>query len=164
MSAPARRRAAGFTVYELVVAILLIGIAIHPLVTTLSANTRIAADRRDRLAAERLMRNESALLDAADPELILLPRAYSADADGRSDPAGPFLVTTEMAFRCAIGPAPSDNAADPPPARCGEGGVVADYTVTVQFPRTAGSDEAGPLVHHFSVAVRRPHAVIGGMP
>ena len=42
----AHRRDAGFTLYELVAAILLVGLAVHPLITTLSSATRIATDRR----------------------------------------------------------------------------------------------------------------------
>lgn len=165
MKRPTRARGdAGFTTYELIAAILLIGIAVLPLVDTLSANSQITADRRERLQAERLMQNETALLESSDPERILLPRSYTANGDGHADPAGAFQVTTEVSFRCGLGGAPSDNADEPLPAGCGEGGVVGDYTVTVEYPRAAGGNTAGRLVHTFSVAARRPHGIIGDMP
>ncbi|HEX8695578.1 MAG TPA: hypothetical protein VF746_24405 [Longimicrobium sp.] len=160
-----RRPDAGFTLYELVAAILLVGLAVHPLITTLSADTRIATDRRQRLDAERLLRNEAALLAAADPAAVPPTRTYRADRSGRAAAAGVFEVTARRTVRCGVGNAPRDNASAPPVAGCAAGGVVADYTVSVTYPREAGAGETGTLTHTFSVAASAPHgAGIGAVP
>jgi hypothetical protein len=159
------RRTAGIALYELIVAIILFGVALHPLVRTLAANTRISTDRRDRLDAERVLRNETALLTAADPGLVPTVRSYQADRSGRASASGPFVVTTHRSVRCGIGAAPLDNAAAPPIAGCARGGVVVDYQVTVRFPRAAGSDDTGTASHTFTVAANGPRrGPIGALP
>lgn len=160
-----RRPDAGFTLYELIVAILLVGIAVHPLVSTLSSNTRIAADRQQRLDAERLLRNEVALLAAADPGAVPASRAYHADRAGRAAAAGEFQVTSRRRVRCGVGGAPRDNASAAPVAGCTAGGVVADYTVAVSFPRAAGAGDTGTITSTFSVDLSGPHGgTIGQTP
>lgn len=164
-SPPPRRPDAGFTLYELVAAILLVGLAVHPLVTTLSSNTRIATDRQHRLDAERLLRNEAALLAAADPAAVPPSRTYRADRSGRASAAGAFRVSARRAVRCGVGGAPRDNASAPPVAGCTVGGVVADYTVSVTYPRAAGAGDTGTITHTFSVPASGPHGQgAGGLP
>lgn len=156
---------AGFTLYEIVVALIVLAVALHPIVTTLSANNRISTDRRDRLDAERVLRNETALLMASDQGLVWESRAYHADRSGRVNDAGIFEVETRRSVRCDVGQAPFDNDAAPPIAGCTRGGVVVDYRVSVRFPRSAGGAEEGVATHTFSVSGRTPHgAEIGALP
>ena len=148
-----RSARAGMTLYEMVVAILLLGVALHPLLSTLSSNTRISTDRQARLDAERVLRNEVALLAAADPATLPAERDYRADRTGRAVPEGSFRVTVRRSVRCGLGSAPPDNASAPPPAGCAAGGAVADYTVSVAFPRSAGGEDGTrTIAHAFSVA------------
>lgn len=151
-----RKSAAGFTLYGVVIAILLFGFALHPLVSTLASNTRMATDRQERMDAERILRNEVAVLSAADPESVPSLRTYQADRTGRSSADGPYAVVTRRTVRCAIGSAPSDNAIEPPPAGCPTGGVVHDFSITVTFPRVAGTNEEGILTRQFAVGSSAP--------
>lgn len=165
MKTAARRRDAGFTLYEIIVAVLLFGVVLHPVVTTLSANTRISTDRRDRLDAERILRNESALLTVANPTLAWSSRSYRADRSGRAREDGPFQVETRRSVRCSVGDAPLDNHAAPPIAGCARGGVLVDYASTVRFPRSAGSRDSGIVTHTFSVGGAEPSGgEIGTLP
>lgn len=152
MNTTAVRSRAGFAYYEIVVAILLLAIAVHPLVSTLSANTHMSTDRRERLAAGRIMRNETALLSSADPALVEPLRTYTVDAGGRPDPQGHFTVTSTKTVRCGLGGATSDNLAEAPPLGCASGGAVAEYRLSVTYPRPAGSDDAGTLTQVLAVA------------
>jgi hypothetical protein len=157
------RRAAGFSLYEVVVGVFLLGVAVHPLVRTLAEDTRMATDRRDRLDAARLLRNEAALLAAADPSLLPAPRRYRADRSGRAAPDGVFEVTARSALRC-VEDGPDGDPAAAPPGGCA-GGAVVDHTVTVRLPRSAGAAAADTMVQAFSVPVRSPHdGVAGGTP
>lgn len=156
---------AGFTLYEIVVAILLLGLAVHPLLSTLASTTRISTDRQQRLDAERVLRNEVALLAAADPAEVPAERAYRADRSGRAAPGGPFRVRTRRTVRCGVGSPLPDNASAPPVAGCTAGGVVADYVATVTFPRAAASVDSSTVTRVFSVAGTTPRgAAIGGLP
>ena len=161
-------RTAGFTLYGVIIAILLFGIALHPLVSTLASNTRIATDREERLQAERVLRNELAVLAVADPAAVDSIRTYRADrADraGRVSAGGRYEVVTRRSVRCSVGGAPWDNTDQPAPSGCPTGGVVHDYSVTVTFPRSAGSDEAGSITRHFAVgATDAPATPVGDLP
>jgi hypothetical protein len=160
--ATAVRRAAGFSLYEVVVGVFLLGVAVHPLVRTLAEDTRMATDRRDRLDAARILRNEAALLAAAYPSLLPAPRRYRADRSGRAAPDGVFEVTARSALRCVEG-GPGD-LAKTPAGGCA-GGAVVDHTVTVRLPRAAGAAAADTMVQAFSVPVRGPlGGTAGGTP
>lgn len=158
MSAPARRRTAGFTMYEVVVGVLLLGVAVHPLVRTLAVDTRMATDRRDRLDAARLLRNEAALRAATDPGSVPAPRRYRAGRDGREAADGAFEVDVSSTLRCLDGRGPGPSGTCPP------GGAVVDHRVRVRLPRAAGDPRADTLVHAVSVPLRVPRGAAGGTP
>jgi type II secretory pathway pseudopilin PulG len=165
MSNRSRRPEAGFTLYEIVVAILLLGLAVHPLLSTLSSNTRISTDRQQRLDAQRVLMNEVALLAAADPATVPAERGYRADRTGRAAAGAPFRVRTRRTVRCGVGRGMADNAAAPPVLGCADGGAVADYSVSVTFPRAAASTDSGTITHRFSVAGSAvTGGTIGGLP
>jgi type II secretory pathway pseudopilin PulG len=151
-----KRRTAGFTLYGVVIAMLLLGFALHPIVGTLATNTRIATDRQERLAAERVLRNEIAVLTAADPDAVAALRAYRVERTGRTAADGRFSVVTRRTVRCSVGGAPRDNASDPPPSGCSAGGVVHDYSITVTFPRSAGPTDTGSITRSFAVGASGP--------
>jgi prepilin-type N-terminal cleavage/methylation domain-containing protein len=127
------KHARGFTLYEMVVAILLLGIALHPVMGTLSSTTRISTDRQARLDAERIVSNEVALLGAADPVAVPSEREYRADRTGRARSDGTFRVQVRQSVRCA---AETPGLA---PDACPGGAVLSDYEVTVTFPSSAGA-------------------------
>lgn len=145
-------RRSGFTLYEVVVALVLLSIAVPPILNGLAANTRIATDRGERTAAERVLRNEVSLLAAA-PAAVQSSRSYRADRSGRPDPGGRFLVETRRSTRCGIGPPLNDNLLERPPGGCSVGGVIADFAVSVTFPRVAGSADEGTITSHVSVGL-----------
>lgn len=145
-------RRSGFTLYEVVVALVLLGIAVPPLLNGLAANTRFATDRGERAAAERVLRNEAELVAAA-PAAIPPSRSYRSDRSGRPAVSGRFLVQTRRTTRCGIGSPPQDNLLERPPGGCSVGGVIADFAVSVTFPRMAGSADADTITTHISVAL-----------
>jgi prepilin-type N-terminal cleavage/methylation domain-containing protein len=140
-------RARGFTLYEMVVAILLLGIALHPVVGTLASTTRISTDRQARLDAERIASNEVALLAAAHPQDVPAEREYRADRTGRTRSDGVFRVRVRHSVRCA-----AEGAATLAPGGCAAGGRLSDYEVTVTFPAAAGAGEERSLTRSLSVS------------
>lgn len=148
-------RRGGFTIYGVVVAVVLFGVALHPIVSTLANNTRIATDRRDRMDAERVLQNEIAILAAADPQEVPASRSYRADRSGREDSAGRFEVSSRHSIRCSVGEAPTDNVLDPPPSGCPGRGVVHDYTITVSFSRAARPGETAQITRIMAVNAGR---------
>ena len=160
-----RRRDAGFTLYELVVAVFLLGVAVHPLLTIIAADTQTATDRQGRLNAARALANEAALLAATDPALIPATRTYRVGASGQTSSTGAYLVTTTKTVRCGVGGVMPDAPTAPPPLGCAVGGAVADYSVTVTFPRSAGGEETGAVSTVVSVPASAVHpAITGGTP
>lgn len=155
MNAQPHRPDAGFTLFELLVAILLLALAVHPLLAGMAAETQAATDRQERLDAARLLSNELASLAAADPAGVPPVRSYRADASGRVDPAGAYAVTTTRTVRCGVGPAPGDGAA---PLGCATGGAVADYAVRVTYPRAAAEAGSGVLDGSLAVAASSAYA------
>jgi prepilin-type N-terminal cleavage/methylation domain-containing protein len=119
------KRAHGFTLYEMVVAILLLGIALHPVMSTLSSTTRISTDRQARLDAERLVSNEVALLAAADPAAVPAERDYRADRSGRARSDGFFRVQVRQSVRCA-----AEATGHLPPDGCPTAGADGDRTIS----------------------------------
>jgi type II secretory pathway pseudopilin PulG len=159
------RRTAGFALYGVVIAMLLLGFALHPIVGTLATNTRIATDRQERLAAERVLRNEIAVLTAADPDAVAAFRTYRVDRTGRTAAGGRYSIVTRRTVRCSVGGAPRDNASDPPPSGCSAGGVVHDYSIAVTFPRSAGASETGSITRSFAVGASGPDGPpLGDLP
>jgi prepilin-type N-terminal cleavage/methylation domain-containing protein len=157
-------RNAGFTLYELIVAIVLLGIAVHPLLTILAADTQTATDRQGRLNAGRVLANEAALLAASDPAVIADLRSYRVDSSGGASPTGEYLVVSSKAVRCGVGGSVPDSPAQLP-LGCAVGGAVADYTITVTFPRSAGGQETGSVSTRVSVPASAVHpASTGGTP
>ncbi len=141
------KRARGFTLYEMVVAILLLGIALHPVMGTLSSTTRISTDRQSRLDAERIVSNEVALLAAADPEAVPPEREYRADRSGRARSDGPYGVQVRRSVRCA-----AETPGNLPPEGCPGGAVLSDYEVTVTFPSSAGADGDRTIIRTLAVS------------
>ncbi len=159
------RRDAGFTLYELVVAIFLLGVAVHPLITIIAADTQTATDRQDRLNAARALANEAALIAATDPALVPVTRTYRVGASGQTSSTGAYIVTTTKTVRCGIGGAVPDSPTAPPPLGCAVGGAVADYRVAVTFPRSAGGEDTGTISTIVSVPASAVHpAISGGTP
>lgn len=162
---PTRRRDAGFTLYELIVAVFLLGVAVHPLVTIMAADTQTATDRQDRLNAARALANEAALLAASDPAVIPLVRTYRVASSGQTSAGGAYLVTTTRTVRCGVGGSIPDSPTAQLPLGCAVGGAVADYSVTVTFPRSAGAHEIGTVSTLVSVPASAAHpSTAGGTP
>lgn len=154
------RGARGFTLYEMVVAILLLGIALHPVVGTLSSTTRISTDRQARLDAERIVANEVALLAAADPETVPPVREYRADRSGRMRSDGTFRVQVRRSVRCA-----AESTAPLPAGGCPGGAALADYEVTVTFPSSAGAAGDRSVTRSCVVSWGGVHGGgVGGLP
>jgi prepilin-type N-terminal cleavage/methylation domain-containing protein len=164
MTSP-RRRPAGFTLYELIVAIVLLGLAVHPLLSALAADTQTATDRQGRLNAARALANEAALLAASDPDQIPAVRTYRVGPSGQTSANGDYVVLTIKTVRCGVGGSIPDAPTAPLPLGCAVGGAVADYEITVTFPRSAGGQEVGTATTRVSVPASAVHpATTGGTP
>jgi prepilin-type N-terminal cleavage/methylation domain-containing protein len=154
------KRSLGFTLYEMVVAILLLGIALHPVMGTLSSTTRISTDRQARLDAERIVSNEVALLAAADPEAVPSEREYRADRTGRARSDGTFRVQVRRSVRCA-----AETPGHLAPDACPSGAVLSDYEVTVTFPSSAGAAGDRSVTRSLAVSWGGVHGGgLGGLP
>ncbi len=133
----------GFTFFEVILALALLGISLLTLVQHSADNTRADADRAARLVAHRTLRNEVQRLRAsdpmADPASGTFPVSFFTDRAGNRIAAaapGSHAVTVSRRIRCMGGAAVRDNATAPnTQAGCGAGsGPVAEFTVRVVFP------------------------------
>jgi type II secretory pathway pseudopilin PulG len=138
-----RRGQEGFTFFEVILALALLGISLLTLVQHSADNTRADADRAARLVAHRTVRNEVQRLRAsdpmADPASGTFPVSFFTDRAGNQIAAaapGSQAVTVSRRIRCMGGGAMRDNATAPnTQAGCGTGsGPVAEFTVRVVFP------------------------------
>lgn len=133
----------GFTFFEVILALALLGISLLTLVQHSADNTRADADRAARLVAHRTLRNEVQRLRASDPTaepaLGSFPVSFFTDRAGNLIVAaapGSQAVTVSRRIRCLGGGEVRDNATAPSTqAGCGAGsGPVAEFTVRVVFP------------------------------
>lgn len=135
----------GFTLFEMVLALALLGISLLVLVQHSADNTRADADRAARLVAHRTVRNEVQRLRASDPMAGAFPSAYTTDRTGNRVVApqpGSQSVTISRRVLCEGGSADRDNATSPA-ARfgCGVGRMpLAEFTVRVVFPSRYSND------------------------
>ncbi len=133
----------GFTLFEVILALALLGISLLTLVQHSADNTRVDADRGARLVAHRTLRNEMQRLRASDPMASPasgpFPVHFFTDRAGNQIAAaapGSQAVTVSRRVRCLGGAEVRDNATAPnTQAGCGAGvGPVAEFTVRVVFP------------------------------
>ena len=133
----------GFTLFEVILALALLGISLLLLVEQSADNTRADADRAARLVAHRTLRNEVHRLRAADPFADpasgAFPAAYLTDRAGNRIAAtrpGAQTVTVERRVICEGGAAERDNATAPPERHgCGVARMpLAEFTIRVVFP------------------------------
>jgi len=143
----------GFTLFEVILALLLLGVSLLMLVEQSAENTRRDTDRAARLVAHRTLRNEVQRLRASDPlaapaEGGAFPATYFTDRTGSRIAAaapGAHTVTVERETVCLGGGYQRDNASAPDPsAGCPPGRApAARFTVRVTFPsRSTGTGTA----------------------
>jgi prepilin-type N-terminal cleavage/methylation domain-containing protein len=140
----------GFTLLEVILALLLLGVSLLMLVEQSAESTRRDTDRAARLVAHRTLRNEVQRLRASDPlaapaEGGAFPVTYLTDRAGnRAATAGPGVqvVTVSREVACLGGSVLQDNASQPTPSLgCGAGSApVALFTVRVVFPSRYATD------------------------
>lgn len=147
MSAPRGRE--GFTFFEVVLALALLGISLLMLVEQSAEGTRGDADRRARLVAHRTLRNEVHRLRASDPmaspAVGTFPFTYLTDPAGNRIAAprpGAQTVTIARELRCLGGSAERDNAtAASTSYGCSPGAMpLAEFTIRVVFPTRQTED------------------------
>ena len=137
MRAP--RGSEGFTLFELILALALLGISLLVLLEQSAENTRGDVDRAARLVAHRTLRNEVERLRASDPMAGTFPVTFHTDRAGNVIAAaatGSHEVTVGRRVVCLGGALDRDNATSPPVAYgCGLGSApMAEFTVRVVFP------------------------------
>ena len=137
------RGCAGFTFFEVVLALALLGISLLLLVEQSADNTRADADRAARLVAYRTVRNEVHRLRAADPfadpATGRFPFVYLTDRTGNriaAEEPGAQTVTVSRRISCVGGYADLDNATGMAPRHsCGVSAMpLAEFTIRVDFP------------------------------
>lgn len=161
-----RRGQEGFTFFEVVLALALLGISLLTLVQYSADNTRADADRSARLVAHRTLRNEVQRLRASDPMANpasgTFPVSFFTDRAGNRIAAaapGSQAVTVSREIRCLGGAEVRDNATAPnTQAGCGAGsGPVAQFTVRVVFPSRYTDDGTSALEQTITLWPRDRH-------
>jgi len=156
----------GFTYFELVLALALLGVSLLTLVQHSADNTRADADRNARLVAHRTLRNEVQRLRASDPMANpasgTFPVGFLTDRAGTQIAAaapGSQAVTVSRRIRCLGGDEVRDNATAPSTqAGCGPGsGPVAEFTVRVVFPSRYTEDGTSALEQTITLWPRDRH-------
>jgi prepilin-type N-terminal cleavage/methylation domain-containing protein len=161
-----RRRQEGFTLFEVILALALLGISLLTLVQHSADSTRADADRAARLVAHRTLRNEVQRLRASDPLADPAPGSFPASfftdrAGNQIDAAAPGsqAVTVSRRIRCLGGAEVRDNATAPSTqAGCGAGpGPVAEFTVRVVFPSRYTEDGTSAVEQTITLWPRDRH-------
>jgi type II secretory pathway pseudopilin PulG len=152
----------GFTFFEVILALALLGISLLTLVQYSADNTRADTDRAARLVAHRTLRNEVQRLRAADPLSGTFPASFLTDRAGNQVAAaepGSQAVTVSRRIRCLGGAEVRDNATAPnTQAGCGAGsGPVAEFTVRVVFPSRYTDDGTSALQQTITLWPRDRH-------
>lgn len=156
----------GFTFFEVVLALALLGISLLVLLQHSADDTRADADRAARLVAHRTLRNEVQRLRAADPlaspASASFPVSFLTDRSGNliaSAAPGAQAVTVSRSIRCLGGAEVRDNATAPSTqAGCGAGsGPVAEFTVRVVFPSRYTEDGTSALEQTVTLWPRDRH-------
>lgn len=147
MRAPDGRE--GFTFFEVVLALALLGVSLLMLVQQSADGTRGDAERAARLVAHRTVRNEVHRLRASDPMANptagAFPFTYLTDRAGNRIAAarpGAQTVTISRELRCLGGSAERDNATAPSTSYgCSLGSMpLAEFTIRVVFPTRQSED------------------------
>ena len=156
-----RRSTSGFTLFELTLALGLLGVALLMLVQQSADSTRADSDRAARLVAHRTLRNEVQRLRASDPLADTFPLAFHTDRAGNRIAApgsGTQAVSVERRIRC-LGDEVRDNATAPgEQAGCAPGASpLAEFTVRIVYPSRHTADSTGTLVQTLTLWPRDRH-------
>ena len=156
------RSTSGFTLFEVTLALALLGIALLMLVEQSAGGTRADSDRAARLVAHRTLRNEVQRLRAADPMADAFPFTFHTDRAGNRVAApgpGTQEVSVERRIRCLGGAELRDNAAAPSAqAGCApDASPLAEFTLRVVYPSRYTADSTGTLVQTLTLWPRDRH-------
>jgi type II secretory pathway pseudopilin PulG len=156
------RPTSGFTFFEVILALALLGIALLMLVQQSADSTRADSDRAARLVAHRTLRNEVQRLRAADPMADAFPFTFHTDRAGNriATPApGAQTVLVERRVRCLGGDELHDNATAPSAqAGCAPGtSPLAEFTLRVVYPSRYTADGTATLVQTVTLWPRDRH-------
>jgi prepilin-type N-terminal cleavage/methylation domain-containing protein len=161
-AAMTRRPPSGFTLFEVTLALALLGIALLTLVQQSADNTRADSDRAARLVAHRTLRNEVQRLRASDPMVDTYPFAYSTDRAGNrvlTPTNSSQSVSVERRIRCLGGDEVRDNAtAASQQSGCAAGtSPLAEFTIRIAFPSRYTPDGVGRLTQTLTLWPRDRH-------
>ncbi len=152
----------GFTFFELILALALLGIALLMLVQQSADGTRADSDRAARMVAHRTIRNEVQRLRAADVLADAFPFTFHTDRAGNrvaGPAAGTQSVLVERRVRCLGGDELRDNATAPSgQAGCAPGtSPLAEFTLRVAYPSRYTPDGTVTLVQTVTLWPRDRH-------
>ncbi|HEX8361202.1 MAG TPA: prepilin-type N-terminal cleavage/methylation domain-containing protein [Longimicrobium sp.] len=152
----------GFTFFEVILALALLGIALLMLVQQSADGTRADSDRAARMVAHRTVRNEVQRLRASDVMTGAFPSTFHTDRAGSriAAPApGAQAVVVERRVRCLGGDELRDNATAPSAqAGCAPGtSPLAEFTLRVVYPSRYTPDATGTLVQTVTLWPRDRH-------
>lgn len=156
------RPTCGFTLFEVTLALALLGIALLMLVQQSADGTRADSDRAARLAAHRTLRNEVQRLRASDPMADAFPFTFHTDRAGNrvaTPGPGTQAVSVERRIRCLGGDEVRDNATAPSElAGCGPGtSPLAEFTLRIVYPSRYTADATATLVQTLTLWPRDRH-------
>lgn len=153
------RMSAGFTLIEVVLAAVLLGIAMLGVGHSLSVLQRKAEPADQRLIANLLLQNalERALLAGAQPSdsLVGTVSVFPNDSVG---PGGPYIRTITSTVVCNAALLPNDNAASPPGlAGCPVGtNPLRRWTVQVTYQDPSQPSGRGILAGSVTLGIQGP--------
>jgi prepilin-type N-terminal cleavage/methylation domain-containing protein len=156
------RTTSGFTLFEVILALALLGIALLMLVQQSADSTRADSDRAARLVAHRTLRNEVQRLRAADPMADAFPFTFHTDRAGNrvaTPGPGTHAVLVERRVRCLGGDEISDNATAPSAqAGCAPGtSPLTEFTLRVVYPSRYTAGGTATLVQAVTLWPRDRH-------
>ncbi len=146
MSAPALRSRSGFTLVEVLVAIVLLAIAAAGLIQLLAQAQQQNDRRRSSEVARRLAENEVERARGAGPwNVPAVGTPTRVDPNGTPDPNGEYRVHVERDLACDSRSARLNDAGGPPPPCAG---AFARITVRIDhFRAGAWSTRAERVLH-----------------
>lgn len=126
----------GFTLPEVLIAAILIGLIAVGIGRALGKSTVTAREERHRLQATLIASSELARLRAAGRTLLAQADTFSVNRFGERVPDGDYQVEIAMGVRCEGGVEPYDNTLAPNPFGDGCDGMrpVGVARITVRYP------------------------------
>jgi prepilin-type N-terminal cleavage/methylation domain-containing protein len=142
----------GFTLFEVVLAVVIIGGSGVVMTRGIADNSRMTQDREQRMIAERLIRNEVEQLRANDPLTSpeSIDRYYDIygnvteppiGCDHQACPEPAYTIRIRRTFQCIGGTIVIDKSQSEFPGSCTTQNPVADFRISATLDRRSGASQ-----------------------